>query len=133
MEDPIMIAGPTASGKSALAMSLARAVGGVIVNADSQQVYAQWRILTARPTEEDEAAVPHRLYGHVGVAEAYSVGRWLEEVRDALAECEASEQWPIIVGGTGLYLRALTHGLAPIPDTPTEVRAAREVARERPG
>ena len=133
MSAPVLIAGPTASGKSALAMALARAVGGAVVNADSQQVYAEWRVLTARPPEEDEAAVPHRLYGHVNVAEAYSVGRWLEELREVLADCRALGLRPIVVGGTGLYFRALTQGLAPIPDIPPEVRAAGEAALERSG
>ena len=130
---PILIAGPTASGKSALAMALALATGGVVVNADSQQVYARWRILTARPSAEEEAAVPHRLYGHVGPAEAYSVGRWLDEVRGVLAEAGTAGLRPILVGGTGLYFKALTEGLAPIPEIAPEVRAAGEAALQRQG
>lgn len=133
MGTPILIAGPTASGKSALAMRLARAVGGVVVNADSQQVYREWRILTARPSAVDEAAVPHRLYGHVGVAVAYSVGRWLDEVRGVLAESAAAGLRPIVAGGTGLYFAALTEGLAPVPDVSPEVRAEGEAALERMG
>lgn len=133
MAAPILIAGPTASGKSALAVALARARGGVVVNADSQQVYREWRVLTARPSAEQEAAAPHRLYGHVGVADAYSVGQWLGEVRSVLDEAAARGQRPVIVGGTGLYFKALTQGLAPIPDVPAEVRAAGEAALERLG
>ncbi len=114
-------------------MALARALGGVVVNADSQQVYAEWRVLTARPSSEDEAAVAHRLYGHVGVAEAYSVGRWLGEVRGVLDECAAAGLRPIVVGGTGLYFQALAQGLAPIPDVEPAVRAAGEAALERLG
>jgi tRNA dimethylallyltransferase len=116
---PVLIAGPTASGKSALALAIARAQGGVIVNADALQVYANWRILSARPTPEDEAAAPHRLYGHVAPEQAYSVGHWLREVVPLLA----SEARPIIVGGTGLYFTALTEGLAEIPPTPPAIRA----------
>ena len=205
---PVLIAGPTASGKSALAARLARRLGGVIVNADSQQVYRDWRVLTARPSAAEEALVPHRLYGHVGLAEAYSVGRWLGEMHDMLAGCAALpsprpfpsrgagarasdassarssslhgeraqlladahtcdgsasgalEQSgvpdagvpsplvgegqgggearrrglrPIVVGGTGLYFRALTAGLAPIPDVPAPIRAAGEAELGRIG
>ncbi|HET7408778.1 MAG TPA: tRNA (adenosine(37)-N6)-dimethylallyltransferase MiaA [Paracoccaceae bacterium] len=144
MSAPILIAGPTASGKSALAVTVARQLRGVIVNADSQQVYAEWRVLTARPSAADEATAPHRLYGHVGVAEAYSVGRWLDEVRGVLAApgggletrpdgTSESGPRPIVVGGTGLYFRALTQGLSPIPEVSAEVRAAGEAALERIG
>ena len=115
---PVLIAGPTGSGKSALALALARARGGVIVNADALQVYANWRVLTARPPEQDLAAAPHRLYGHVGAAEPYSVGHWLREVAPLLRGAR-----PIVVGGTGLYFSALTEGLAEIPPTPPEIRA----------
>lgn len=116
---PALIAGPTASGKSALALALARAQGGVIVNADALQVYGNWRILTARPTAEEEAELPHHLYGHIGREEDYSVGHWLREVGTVLA----TGVRPIIVGGTGLYFTALTGGLAEIPPTPPEIRA----------
>ena len=116
---PVLIAGPTASGKSALAMQIVRAQGGVIVNADALQVYANWRVLSARPTPGDEAALPHRLYGHVAPDQDYSVGHWLRELR-ALLETGAR---PVIVGGTGLYFSALTEGLAEIPETPPEIRA----------
>ena len=111
---PVLIAGPTASGKSALAMEIARTQGGVIVNADALQVYENWRILSARPSLEDEADLPHRLYGHVGARTPYSTGHWLREVA-AILKAPAR---PIIVGGTGLYCSALTEGLAEIPATP---------------
>lgn len=116
---PVLIAGPTASGKSALALEIAARQGGVIVNADALQVWAPWRILTARPTLEEETRAPHRIYGHVGAGSDYSVGHWLREVAPLLAAPER----PIIVGGTGLYLTALTEGLADIPATPPDVRA----------
>jgi tRNA dimethylallyltransferase len=119
----ILIAGPTASGKSALALTLAEAHGGVIVNADSMQVYRELRIITARPTPDEERRVPHRLYGHVDAAENYSVGRWCVDVADVLAETKKTSQATIIVGGTGLYFTALTRGLAAVPPIPTEVRA----------
>ena len=115
---PVLIAGPTASGKSALALAIARAQGGVIVNADAIQVFANWRILTARPSPEEEAEAPHRLYGHVPGDADYSVGHWLREVAPLLAEGPR----PIIVGGTGLYFSALTEGLAEIPATPPGIR-----------
>ena len=116
---PVLIAGPTASGKSALALRIAERLGGVIVNADAIQVYANWRVLTARPGPEDEARAPHRLYGHVPGDAPYSVGDWLREVAPLLQGGER----PIIVGGTGLYFTALTEGLAEIPPTPEALRA----------
>lgn len=118
----ILIAGPTASGKSALALDIARARGGVIVNADSMQVYAEMRVLTARPSLEDEAAVPHHLYGHVSAAEPYSVARWLEEVALEIANAASAGALPVIVGGTGLYFKTLLEGLSPVPPIPMEVR-----------
>ncbi len=118
----ILIAGPTASGKSAMALDLAEAHDGVVINADSMQVYAILSVLTARPENADLARVPHRLYGHVPPAEAYSVGRWLAEARTAIAEVEAAGCLPIIVGGTGLYFKALTEGLAEIPEIPGDIR-----------
>ena len=120
----ILIAGPTASGKSALALELAEKLGGVIVNADSMQVYRDLRIITARPTPEEEARAPHRLYGHVDAAENYSVGRWCIDARAALAEAERAGRMAIVVGGTGLYFKALTQGLAAVPPIPAEIRAA---------
>ena len=101
---PVLIAGPTASGKSALALRIARQGGGVVVNADALQVYSGWRVLTARPTAEEEAEVPHALFGHVGMEQPYSVGHWLREVAPLLS----GPLRPIVVGGTGLYLTALT-------------------------
>src|SRR5262249_20990545 len=120
----ILLAGPTASGKSSLALKLAHALGGVIINTDSMQVYRDRRIITARPTPAEEQAVPHRLYGHVDAAENYSVGRWCVDAASALAEAERAGRLPILVGGTGLYFKALTHGLAPVPQIPAGVRAA---------
>ena len=124
-EQPVLIAGPTASGKSALAMEIVAAQGGVILNADALQVYGCWRVLTARPSLAEEAALPHRLYGHVGRDEAWSVGHWLRAVREIMAE----GQRPVIVGGTGLYFAALTEGLAEVPEVPAEVRAEADALR----
>ncbi len=118
-EQPVLIAGPTASGKSALALEIAAAQGGVVVNADASQVYDCWRVITARPSKEEEAQAPHLLYGHVAATAHYSTGHWLREVVPLLY----AGQRPIIVGGTGLYFSALTQGLAEIPATPPEVRA----------
>ena len=118
----VLIAGPTASGKSRLALDLARRHGGTVVNADSMQVYAELRVLTARPSPADEAAVPHRLYGHVPAATRYSVGQWLADIGVALAEARRAGRLPIVVGGTGLYFKALTEGLASIPPIPPEIR-----------
>jgi tRNA dimethylallyltransferase len=118
----ILITGPTASGKSALALELAEKLRGTIVNADSMQVYRDLRIITARPTPDDERRAPHRLYGHVDAAENYSVGRWCNEVADTLATLPKQEQPVIIVGGTGLYFSALARGLAAVPAIPAEIR-----------
>jgi len=115
---PVLIAGPTASGKSALALAIAQAQGRVVINADALQVHACWSVLTARPQPADLALAPHHLYGHVPRGADYSVGHWLREVA-ALLTCHRNA---VIVGGTGLYLSALTEGLAPIPPTPTEIR-----------
>ena len=114
----MLIAGPTASGKSALAMKIAQRLGGPVVNADALQVYSDWRVLTARPSEQDEAALPHALYGHVPGDMPYSVGDWLRELEPLLHGAP-----PVIVGGTGLYFTALTEGLAEIPATPSHIRA----------
>ena len=119
---PVLIAGPTASGKSALALALAQATGGVIINADSMQVYRDLRVLTARPTREEEAVVPHRLYGHVDAAVNFSAGAWVADAATVLAEARAQNRLPIFVGGSGLYFRALTHGLSAVPPIPIEVR-----------
>ncbi len=117
---PVLIAGPTASGKSALALRIAREQGGIIINADALQVFANWRILTARPDPQDEAAAPHRLFGHVPGEAPYSVGQWLRDLRRVL-RAEPAER-PIIVGGTGLYFHALSNGLAEVPETPPHIR-----------
>jgi tRNA dimethylallyltransferase len=119
----VLIAGPTASGKSALALTLAEALGGVIVNTDSMQVYRDLKVITSRPTPQDESHVPHLLYGHVDASENYSVGRFLDDARAALTEVNRLRRMPIFVGGTGLYFKALTHGLAGVPAIPPEIRA----------
>ena len=119
----ILIAGPTASGKSALAIRLARDLDGIVINADSMQVYANLRIITARPTPDEEAQAPHVLFGHVDGAVNYSVGRWLEDAACALAEARRTQRTPIFVGGTGMYFKALTQGLSDIPKVPEEIRA----------
>ena len=115
---PILIAGQTASGKSHLALQVAAKHGGTIINADASQVYNNWRILTARPSIEDEAKVNHKLYGHIDKVTEYSVGTWIKEIRDTLL----SNSRPIIVGGTGLYFSALTSGLVDIPEIPETIR-----------
>jgi len=131
---PVLIAGPTASGKSALALEIAYKSGGVVVNADALQVWSCWRVLSARPTQAEEAAAPHRLYGHRNPAEDYSVGAWLRDIGPILADFRAGAgPRPIIIGGTGLYLSALTEGLAEIPDTPAEVRARADARRQAEG
>jgi tRNA dimethylallyltransferase len=117
-----LIAGPTASGKSRLALETAERTGAVIVNADSQQLYGDLRILSARPTAEDEARAEHRLYGIADAADAWSVGRWSRAVMPVLAELAAEGRPALLVGGTGLYFNALTRGLADIPDIPDSVR-----------
>ncbi|HEY7243528.1 MAG TPA: tRNA (adenosine(37)-N6)-dimethylallyltransferase MiaA [Xanthobacteraceae bacterium] len=119
----VLIAGPTASGKSALALELACELGGTVINADSMQVYRDLRIVTARPRPEEETRVPHRLYGHVDAGTSYSTGRWCAEAAAALAQAQGAGRLPILVGGTGLYFKALTHGLAAIPPIPADVRA----------
>jgi tRNA dimethylallyltransferase len=120
----ILIAGPTASGKSALALALAERLGGVVINADSMQVYRDLRIITARPSSQHEASAPHRLYGHVDAAVNYSVGHWCADARAALDTARAEGRLPVLVGGTGLYFKALTQGLSAVPPTPPEIRAA---------
>ena len=119
----ILIAGPTASGKSRLALALAEWFGGVVINADSMQVYRELCVLTARPTAQEEARAPHTLYGFVSGAEAYSAGRYAADAARAIAEARADGFLPIVVGGTGLYFKALLHGLSPVPTIAPHVRA----------
>jgi tRNA dimethylallyltransferase len=128
MIDTVLIAGPTASGKSAVALEIARATGGVIVNADSMQVYRELRILSARPSEADEAEAEHRLFGTVGVLEPFSVARWLDAARAELADIHGAGRVAIVTGGTGLYFKALEEGLAPAPSSDPD-RRAEAVAR----
>lgn len=118
----ILIAGPTASGKSALALALAERFGGVVINADSMQVYRDLSVLTARPTAADEARAPHALYGFVDAADAFSAARWVEAAAQAIACAHAKRRVPIVVGGTGLYMEALTEGFSEIPPIPPAVR-----------
>lgn len=120
--DAILITGPTASGKSALALELAKRHGGHVINADSMQVYDTLRVLTARPSEEEMEGVPHHLYGHVPAGAAYSTGDWLREVAALITDLKARSVLPVIVGGTGLYFKALTGGLDEMPAIPAEVR-----------
>ena len=130
----ILIAGPTTSGKSALAGRLARALGdAVVVNADSMQVYADLRVLSARPVPDETAALPHALYGHVDGAVNYSVGRYVEDLAQVLGELETAGTRPILVGGTGLYFKAVIEGLSDMPPVPDDVRErVRRDAMERP-
>jgi tRNA dimethylallyltransferase len=120
----VLIAGPTASGKSALALAVAERIGGIVVNTDSMQVYRDLKVITARPGAAEEARVPHLLYGHVDAAENYSVGRFLEDAAVALETARAQGRVPVFTGGSGLYFKALTRGLAAIPPVPADVRAA---------
>ncbi|MCF1433227.1 tRNA (adenosine(37)-N6)-dimethylallyltransferase MiaA [Agrobacterium vitis] len=122
--DAILITGPTASGKSALALRLAAEVGGVVINADSMQVYDTLRVVTARPSQEDMQGVAHRLYGHVAAGATYSTGDWLRDVTVLLQDLRAQNRLPVIVGGTGLYFKALTGGLSDMPVIPEALRAA---------
>ncbi|MBU2866316.1 tRNA (adenosine(37)-N6)-dimethylallyltransferase MiaA [Pacificibacter marinus] len=128
-DQPVLIAGPTASGKSALALEIAEAQGGVIINADALQVFDNWRVLSARPSTDDEARAPHALYGHVSHNFGYSVGHWL---RDAVPYLSGPRR-PIFVGGTGLYFSALTEGLVEIPPTPDDIRATGNARRADEG
>jgi tRNA dimethylallyltransferase len=118
----LLIAGPTASGKSALALKLAQELGGMVVNTDSMQVYRDLRILTARPTADEEALVPHRLYGHVDAAVNFSAGAWVADAAAVIEEAKALARVPIFVGGTGLYFKALTRGLSAVPAIPPDIR-----------
>ncbi|WP_439814638.1 tRNA (adenosine(37)-N6)-dimethylallyltransferase MiaA [Zavarzinia sp. CC-PAN008] len=119
----ILLAGPTASGKSRTALVLAQTLGGTIINCDSMQVYRELRILTARPPPQDEAAAPHRLYGSVPAAQVSNVASWRADALKAIAEARAAGRWPILVGGTGLYFGSLLGGLAEVPEIPPPVRA----------
>jgi tRNA dimethylallyltransferase len=129
----VLIAGPTASGKSALALSLAEKLGGVIVNTDSMQVYRDLRIITARPSPEEESRAPHKLYGHVDAAENHSVGHWFRDAQAVLTEAAATGKVPIFVGGTGLYFKALLTGIAGIPPIDPGIRAHFNARLEREG
>jgi tRNA dimethylallyltransferase len=120
----LLIAGPTASGKSALAIRLAKSLGGVVINMDSMQVYADLRVITARPTPDEESAAPHLMFGHVDGAVNYSVGRYVVDAAQALVKAAGAGQLPILVGGTGLYAKALLQGLSDMPVLPDEVRAS---------
>ncbi len=120
----VLIAGPTASGKSALGLALADRLGGEIINADSMQVYADLRIVTARPSADEEARAPHHLYGHVAASKVFSTGQWLDDAVAAIAQVCARGKVPIVLGGTGLYFKALTEGFVEVPDIPDDVRAA---------
>jgi tRNA dimethylallyltransferase len=129
----VLIAGPTASGKSALALDLARKTGGVVINTDSMQVYRDLRVLTARPSADEEAEVPHRLYGHVDAAVNFSAGAWVTDATKVLGEARAQKRLPIFTGGSGLYFKALTRGLSAVPPIPPEVREAVRARLERDG
>src|SRR6266478_4308471 len=129
----VLIAGPTASGKSALALELAQATGGLIINTDSMQVYRDLRVITARPTPEQEAVVPHRLYGHIDAAVNFSAGSWVVDAAKVLAEARAQHRLPIFVGGSGLYFKALTRGLSAVPPTPAVIREDVRARLERDG
>jgi tRNA dimethylallyltransferase len=131
--EAVLIAGPTASGKSALALELAQKTGGVVINADSMQVYRDLRVITARPTPEEEARVAHRLYGHVDAGVNFSAGAWVADAGRVLAEARAQNRLPIFVGGTGLYFKALTRGLSAVPPIPPEIRDGVRTRLERDG
>jgi tRNA dimethylallyltransferase len=120
--DAVLIAGPTASGKSCAALALAKATGGIVINADSMQVYREAPLLTAMPPDADRKAVPHLLYGHVGVHEPYSTGRYRDDAAEALARVQGAGKLPIFTGGTGLYFSVLTEGISEIPKTPADIR-----------
>lgn len=122
--DAILITGPTASGKSALALALAKQHGGVVINADSMQVYDTLQVVTARPSDEDMDGIAHHLYGHVPAGKAYSTGDWLREIAALVRDLKESGVLPVIVGGTGLYFKALIGGLSDMPDIPDEIRTA---------
>ena len=132
-EKPILIAGPTASGKSALAIKLAHKYNGVIINADALQVYKQWKILTARPNSFEISQCPHSLYGHIDIGTPYSSGHWLKDIRKALVKAKEQGLRPIIIGGTGLYFQILTQGIAEIPDISIEIKDQAEQMQTEKG
>jgi tRNA dimethylallyltransferase len=129
----VLIAGPTASGKSALALALAQKTGGVVINTDSMQVYRDLRVITARPTPAEQALAPHRLYGHVDAVVNFSAGAWVTDAARILSEARAEQRLPIFVGGSGLYFKALTRGLSAVPPIPAEVRDGVRARLERDG
>ena len=129
----VLIAGPTASGKSALALELAQSTGGVIINADSMQVYRDLSVITARPSPEEEARLPHRLYGYVDAAVNFSAGHWVADAAAALKEARAQNRLAIFTGGSGLYFKALTRGLSAVPPIPAELRESVRARLERDG
>ncbi len=129
----VLIAGPTASGKSALALELAQKTGGIVINTDSMQVYRDLRIITARPTPAEEAVVPHSLYGHVDAAVNFSAGAWVADAAKVLADARAKGRLPIFAGGSGLYFKALTRGLSAVPPIAIEVREDVRARLERNG
>ncbi len=129
----MLIAGPTASGKSALALEIAQKTAGIVINADSMQVYRDLSVLTARPTAADEALVPHRLYGYVDAAVNFSAGAWVADAAKALEEARKQDRLPIFVGGSGLYFKALTRGLSAVPAIAAEVRESVRARLERGG
>jgi len=132
-DNAVLIAGPTASGKSALALELAAVTGGVIINADSMQVYRDLRVITARPTADEVARVPHRLYGEIDAAINFSAGAWVAVVTAILAEARAQYRLPIFTGGSGLYFKALTRGLSAVPPIPVAIRESVRARLERDG
>jgi tRNA dimethylallyltransferase len=129
----VLIAGPTASGKSALALELAQASGGIVINADSMQVYRDLHVITARPSAAEEARVPHRLYGHIDAAVNCSAGRWVTDAAAALSEARAQDRLPIFTGGSGLYFKSLTRGLSAVPPVPAAIREAIRARLEHNG
>jgi len=129
----VLIAGPTASGKSALALELALSARGVVINADSMQVYRDLCVITARPTRDEETRAPHRLYGHVDAAVNFSAGAWVTDAAKGLEEAQAEGRLPIFIGGTGLYFKALTVGLSVVPPIPAEIREDVRARLERNG
>ncbi|GIQ78130.1 tRNA (adenosine(37)-N6)-dimethylallyltransferase MiaA [Bradyrhizobium sp. RD5-C2] len=133
LDKAVLIAGPTASGKSALALELAQRTGGVVINTDSMQVYRDLRIITARPTAAEEAQVPHRLYGHVDAGVNFSAGAWVTDAAKVLDEARADQRLPIFIGGSGLYFKALTRGLSAVPPIPADVRDSVRARLEQHG